>query len=179
MTVYPTTEPNISLHVLPKVPATMQGASGIAISKANGVWSVKPQWEMLPQIAPTPLNLNEIWVRNTTTGAYARALISSLFGAAGLGSAPVTKSGTSGAQGTDENSLIINASGAYTLTLLAPSAGRLLLIKSLAAFAINSASTNVCPLGSATPGAAILTAGVGKWAILQGDGTNWIVMLSG
>jgi len=179
MTLYPTTEPNISLHVLPKIPATLQGASGIAISKVNGVWTVTPQWETLPLIAPILFSIHEVSVRNTSTGAYARMLISDLLGGAGLGSAPVTKSGTSGAQGAAENSLIINASGAYTLTLLAPSAGRMLLIKSLAAFAISSASANVCPLGSATPGTAILTAGVGKWAILQGDGTNWIVMLSG
>lgn len=40
--IFPTTEPNITLRVLPKIPATLQGAGGIDVVKLNGIWTVKP-----------------------------------------------------------------------------------------------------------------------------------------
>jgi len=94
---------------------------------------------------------------------------------------PVTKTGTSSTQGATEWSIIFNPSGTFTETLLAASAhtGRWLHVKSIAAQAINSASSNVVPLGSATAGTALLASGVGKWASLQSDGTNWVVMAGG
>lgn len=93
---------------------------------------------------------------------------------------PVTKTGTSGSQGQTDASLIINASGAFTLTLLSAATypGRWLHIKSIAAQTINSASANIVPIGSAAAAAALLASGAGKWAILQSNGTNWVVMAS-
>jgi hypothetical protein len=91
--------------------------------------------------------------------------------------APVTLTGTSGS--TSSTSQIINASGTFTLTLPAITVintGQWLYIKSIAAQIVNSASSNVVPLGSATAGTAIFPATAGKWASLQCDGTNWIVM---
>lgn len=93
---------------------------------------------------------------------------------------PVTKTGTSGSQGAQDCSLIMNASGTYTLTMLTPSSyvGRILYIKTIAAQAVNSASSNVVPIGGGAAGTGILAATAGKWAIMQSDGTNWNIMAS-
>lgn len=95
--------------------------------------------------------------------------------------APVTLTGTSGSVGASDTSVIVNASGTFTLTL--PSAGantgRHLRVKSIAAQTINSASANVVPLAGGAAGTAILTATAGKWAEIESDGTNWIIMAAG
>lgn len=90
--------------------------------------------------------------------------------------APITVSGSYTVTATDR-SLI--ASGATSLTLPTPSScpGRWLNVKNTVASAVTSASSNVCPLGSTTPGTAILTANAGRWAALQSDGTHWIIMM--
>ena len=92
-------------------------------------------------------------------------------------SVPLTKTGTSYAQGVTDFSLIFNPSGTFSLTLLSAATypGRVLLVKCIAAFAVNSVSSNVVPLTTATAGTAILS-GAGKWAVLQSDGSHWIVM---
>jgi hypothetical protein len=94
---------------------------------------------------------------------------------------PATKTGTAYTVGATDSTLIISASGAFTITLPAPSAntGRLLTLNSIAAFAISSASSNVTPINSATPGTAILSANAGTWCLLQSDGTNWITIHEG
>lgn len=79
-----------------------------------------------------------------------------------------------------DTSIVFNASATLTLTLLAAASfiGRILMVKNFTAQAINSASSNVCPLTSATAGTAIL-ATTDRWAILQSDGTNWVIMAKG
>lgn len=92
--------------------------------------------------------------------------------------APVTKTGTSSTVAATEVSVIYNASGTHTTTLPAAGSftGRWLYLKTIAAQAVNSASSNVVPLGTATAGTAILTANAGRWAFLQSNGTNWVIM---
>jgi hypothetical protein len=53
-----------------------------------------------------------------------------------------------------------------------------LSFRNTAAFAINSASANVSPIGGGALSASILAATVGKWCELQSDGTNWLIMSS-
>jgi hypothetical protein len=80
-----------------------------------------------------------------------------------------------------EGWIINNKSGATcTVTLPAASAwsGRAVTFKNLQTETVVSASSNVAPIGSATPGTAILPATVGAWATLVSDGTNWVVMAS-
>jgi hypothetical protein len=81
-----------------------------------------------------------------------------------------------------ENKWIINnktGSGCVvTLPSAAVSGGRTLTFKNLQAQTLVSASSNVAPIGSATPGTAILPATVGAWALLVSDGTNWVIMAS-
>jgi hypothetical protein len=57
--------------------------------------------------------------------------------------------------------------------------GRVLNFKNIQAQAVDSASANVVPIDSATPGTAILPATDGAWAQLISDGTNWIIMQRG
>ena len=91
--------------------------------------------------------------------------------------APVTKT-TSFTLGANENEVICNGSATITVTLPAASSwvGRRVRIKTIAAFTVVSASSNVAPITSATAGTAILAATAGKWAELVSDGTNWVVM---
>lgn len=81
--------------------------------------------------------------------------------------------------GTSDYSLICSATASCTLTL--PSAasytGRWLVIKNIAGFTVVSASSNVVPIASFTPGTAILPATPGKFVALQSDGANWNTMM--
>ena len=78
---------------------------------------------------------------------------------------------------TDTN-IICNKGSTLTITLPAASAitGRKLRIKTIQGFTVISASSNVVPLVGGSAGTAILAATAGKWADLQSDGTNWIIM---
>lgn len=95
-----------------------------------------------------------------------------------LRQAPVTLTGTSGSFGAFDSSIIVNASGSFTLTLPTASvrSGMWLDIKSVAAQTIASAAANVVPLAGGAAGTGLLASGAGKWASLQSDGTNWIIM---
>jgi len=93
--------------------------------------------------------------------------------------APSTKTAAYSMTATD-SSLIFNGTASITLTLQAASSytGRILYVKTIAAFTVVSASSNVVPLAGGSAGTAILAATAGKWAMLQSDGTNWIIMAS-
>lgn len=98
----------------------------------------------------------------------------------GLGTglvAPVTKT-SSFTLGPNENEVICNGSASITATLPAASGfvGRKVRIKTVAAFTVVSASSNVVPLAGGAAGTALLAATAGKYAELVSDGTNWIVM---
>jgi len=94
--------------------------------------------------------------------------------------APVTKT-ASFTLGSNENEVICNGTATITVTL--PSAasfiGRVVVIKTIAAYTVVSASSNVVPINSATAGNAILAATAGKWAEMVSDGSNWIIMAAG
>jgi hypothetical protein len=91
--------------------------------------------------------------------------------------APVTKTGNFTLADT-ENWLICNGTGTITVTFPAASSwtGREVMIKTIAAFTVISASSNVVPLAGGSAGTAILAATAGAWATLVSDGTNWIIM---
>ena len=80
----------------------------------------------------------------------------------------------------NETHIICNGGASITVTLPSASlwAGREIYIKTIAAFTVVSASSNVKPIGSNTAGTAILAASAGAWALLVSDGTNWVVMAS-
>jgi hypothetical protein len=93
------------------------------------------------------------------------------------GSAPVTKTAAY-TVGAADDFIIMNGSGSLALTLPAParSAGRSIVVKTIAAFTVTSASSNVVPLTGGSAGTAILAGTAGKWARLVSDGTNWVIM---
>ena len=80
-----------------------------------------------------------------------------------------------------ENWLICNGAGSITVTLptAATNVGREIMIKTIAAQTVVSASSNVKPIDSNTAGTAILPATAGAWCTLVCDGTDWIVMQRG
>jgi hypothetical protein len=78
----------------------------------------------------------------------------------------------------DDFYLIENNAGAVTVTL--PDAvtekGRELVIRSITAQNVTSASANVVPLSGGAAGTAILSPVAGKWALLVSDGTVYQIM---
>ncbi len=74
--------------------------------------------------------------------------------------------------------LIANRAGTITYTLPAAStnAGRELVLRTITANTVVSASSNVVPLAGGAAGTAILAATAGKWALLVSDGTAWQIM---
>jgi hypothetical protein len=99
-------------------------------------------------------------------------------GSLGTKPAQAIATGTTGTVAADDSAVIINPSGAFTLTL--PSAatypGRWLTIKTVGAQTISSASANVVPLAGGALATPILAATAGKWAELLSNGTYWEIM---
>ena len=92
--------------------------------------------------------------------------------------APVTKTADFTLADT-ETDIINNKSGSacsVTLPSAALNAGRILLMKTTQAQALNSASSNVVPKAGGAAGTAIATGTAGNWALLVSDGTNWVIM---
>jgi hypothetical protein len=117
---------------------------------------------------------------NVLSGAVLQANDTGLVdvkGSLGRG-APVTLTGN-GSVGAGQSWIINNKSGsALTLTLPTASSftGREIMVKTIQAQAVNSASSNVVPITGGAASTAILTGTSGKWATLVSDGTNWIIM---
>ncbi len=91
--------------------------------------------------------------------------------------APVTK--TADFTVADTETVLISDRGA-TNTVTLPSAslntGRILIIKTIQAFTVVSASSNVIPRVGGAAGTAILAATDGAWALLVSNGTAWEIM---
>lgn len=80
----------------------------------------------------------------------------------------------------DTETFLINNKTATACSVTLPAAaswpGRILVIKTIQALAVNSASSNVIPIGTNTPGTAIVAGVAGNWALLVSNGTNWVIM---
>ena len=79
---------------------------------------------------------------------------------------------------TDSSLIFSTTNNTLTLPTASTCSGRVLYVKNISANSVVSASTNVVPLGSASTGTAILAATAGKFAMLQSDGTNWVIMMA-
>jgi len=90
---------------------------------------------------------------------------------------PTNQSGSTYTVGFGDNFLTFTGSGC-TVTLPAASSfsARILTLRTIVAFTVISASSNVVPLAGGSAGTAILAATAGKWAQLVSDGTNWQIM---
>jgi hypothetical protein len=94
------------------------------------------------------------------------------------GCTPVTKAADF-TVAPNEDMLINNKSGSACVVTLPAAAsynGRRIVIKTIQAQAVDSASSNVVPLAGGSAGTAILTGTAGKYAELVSDGTNWVIM---
>lgn len=91
---------------------------------------------------------------------------------------PAAKTGTAYTVAATDCSLVLAPTGTFTLTLPAASssAGRIIRLKLTAAFAVNSASSNIVQLVGGAATAAIMPATTGKFCLLQSDGTSWQLM---
>ena len=100
--------------------------------------------------------------------------------AAGWYSAHVPQSSSSSSVTVDSDTYTVILGNSTTITLTLPTAstntGRILYVKNTNTGAVNSAGSNVIALTGGSASTPILAAGPGKWAMLQSDGTNWIIM---
>ncbi len=119
--------------------------------------------------------LGDVWdvMKEQTVSVGALKSLGALFT-----TAPVTK--TADFTVADTETVIINnktgSACVATLPSAALNAGRLLLMKTTQAQALNSASSNVVPKAGGAAGTAIATGTAGNWALLVSDGTNWVIM---
>jgi hypothetical protein len=95
-------------------------------------------------------------------------------------SAPATKTADFALSSTD-TFVIVNKASSCTVTLPAAASwpGREIVIKTIQAQTVVSASSNVVPIGSSAAGTAILPATAGAWAKLVSDGSAWVTMERG
>ena len=95
--------------------------------------------------------------------------------------APVTVTAATHTVAETTSWIICNRAGAVTLTLPTASSfvGREIMVKTVQAQAVNSASANVVGIATTSAGTSILSGTAGAWATLVSDGTNWIVMQRG
>lgn len=103
-------------------------------------------------------------------------------GGTGLSARPSVVTKTADFTLADTEGWVINNKSGSSCVVTLPAAsswsGRSVTFKNLQAQTLVSASSDVAPIGSATPGTAILPASVGAWATLVSDGTNWVIMQS-
>ena len=95
--------------------------------------------------------------------------------------APVTVTAATHTVAETTSWIICNRAGAVTLTLPTASSfvGREIMVKTVQAQAVNSASANVVGIATTSAGTSILSGTAGAWATLVSDGTNWIIMQRG
>ena len=160
------------------------GTLALTASATNYIVAKKEDGAVTASTATTNWNSADYWrLYSVSTAAAAVSSytdsreIGRMTGAGSGLTAPVTKTGNF-TLAANENSVICNGSASITATLPAASgfAGRVVILKTIAAYTVVSASANVVPVDSATAGTAILAATAGKWAKLVSDGTNWVVM---
>ena len=79
---------------------------------------------------------------------------------------------------TDHTIIQTTAGSTYTLPTASSFPGRRLHLVTQFAGAVISASSNVVPIAGGSAGTAILPATAGKFAMLQSNGTNWVIVAS-
>lgn len=125
---------------------------------------------------PSSANLAAALTDETGSGAAVFAAQPTITGL--RRAAPVTK--TADFTLADGEDFIINNKPAAACVVTLPAAGsyagRVVTFKTVQAFAINSASSNVVPRAGGAAGTAIVSGTAGNWAELVSDGSNWVIM---
>lgn len=80
-----------------------------------------------------------------------------------------------------DKDIIVNRNSIVTITLpdAAVYKNRVLNIKTVQSYAVDSASSNVVPINNTVAGTSILPGASGAWAVLKSDGLNWVVVQKG
>jgi hypothetical protein len=175
---------NISLNLVAKGTGVVQ-AGGVPVATTTGAQTLTNKTLTAPIIGTIsntgtltlPTSTDTLVGRETSDTLTNKTLVAPTI--TGLRrAAPVTK--TADFTLADAEDYIINnkAGSACVVTLPAASSytGRVVVMKTIQAQAINSASSNVVPLAGGAAGTAIVSGTAGNWAELVSDGTNWIIM---
>ena len=175
---------NISLNLAGKGTGVVQ-AGGVPVVTTTGAQTLTNKTLTAPIIGAIS-NTGTLTLPTSTDTLVGRATTDTLTNktltapnTSGLRrAAPVTKTADF-TLGDAEDYIINNKAGsACVVTLPAASSytGRVVVMKTIQAQAINSASSNVVPLAGGAAGTAIVSGTAGNWAELVSDGTNWIIM---
>ena len=78
--------------------------------------------------------------------------------------------------GSDHTIIQTTAASVYTLPTASAFTGRMLHLVTQFAGTVTSASSNVVPIAGGAAGTAILAATAGKFAMLQSNGTAWVIV---
>jgi hypothetical protein len=152
------------------------GLSGLGAGMATFLASVLGANVATFLATPSSANLAGALTDETGSGAAVFGTAPTITGL--RRAAPVTK--TANFTLGDAEDYIINnkPAAACVVTLPAPAShtGRVVVMKTIQAQAINSASSDVVPLAGGAAGTAIVSGTAGNWAELVSDGTNWIIM---
>lgn len=70
--------PTLKIKAKINFPATVQGEGGISVEKANGVWTIEPDWTALNLAGSINASNQQVWVYNTVTGDYERVSLTTL-----------------------------------------------------------------------------------------------------
>lgn len=177
------TAQNNAVAVVTGGTATLTPAAG-KIPLANGVGLVDQKWLTPTYLveqgdigtAPNQIPLNQYLGTVAFQSRTSVNISGGIVQAQIRRGAPVTKTAAF-TVGNTEQWIICNGAAAIAVTLpnAATNVGREIMLKNIAAFAVNSAASNIIPLVGGTAGNAILPATPGKWAVLVSDGTNWII----
>lgn len=172
---------NIRVNVRVPFPTRVQGASFIGLSKANGVWTVAPNYLTLAQnvvVKPTQV----LALQDSITGAFSYVGASSFVSAALTSYRIITTAGAVSVLATDVVLLFQKSpSGASTVNLPASAqrAGAPVIIKDLTGDA-NANNITLVPFGNETiDGFSGTAAAANGAAVLSIDyGSMWLVPLT-
>lgn len=109
---------NLKLRMTPVFPATVLGAGGIGVSKANGQWTIQPNWTALKleTTIPTPAN-RQLWTYDTVNLVYTRLSVQALIDNLPAGPTGATGPAGPGYAATSTSSQTIGNSGTKTFTV--------------------------------------------------------------
>jgi len=118
--------------------------------------------------------------QNVIDDGSTATILANLSAALSVSSVPKTNGAATYTMVLADTDLIANYAGIQTVTLLNPVnyPGKEVVIKTITANTVVSASANVVPQVGGAAATAILAATAGKWARLKSDGANWIIMSS-
>lgn len=115
---------------------------------------------------------------NLGVGTIAPATLLTVAGPISINKPSTVTTSTYTVASTDSSLIFSTNNCTVTMPSASTYPGRILHVKNISAISVSSASSNIVPLATAGAGTSILSASSGKWAMLQSDGTNWVIMAS-